>query len=353
MGNSQVFKLNLSNLLFILFIALLNISLILYLINNQFYIFLSIIVTISIIGYSVSIYYTLNKYIKLKDKLNTLNIQFEKVRDDYKKEAAKNKEALNELETSNAELKALNLQLIKSKKELQEVSDYRGKFLVNVSHELRTPLNAIIGFTTIMTDENYRPDGDDFKEMIKVIHDSSKRLLNLINNILNIAKLETNITEIRPQEISLHVVYESIVSLAKGLLKDNQKIIFNYEIDENVPNVIADEKNLLRALTQFIDNAVKYTEKGEILFRITSDNENVEIIIKDTGKGIPQDKLNEIMEPFIAQFNEYGRIEQLDSEKKGFSFAIAKYLIEKMGGIFYIHSEEDFGTTIKIKLKRV
>jgi len=352
MRNSQGLKLNLVNFLIVVFLAVLNVFFIMYLIYNQFYSLLSAIIIFESIIVGVFALYSLNKYKKVKNELSHCVLEFENLKQEHEKMLALNKETMNELETSNAELKALNLQLIKSRKELQEISDYRGKFLVNVSHELRTPLNAIIGFTTIMTADDYDPNSGDFKEMVKVIHESSKRLLNLINNILNIAKLETDITEIKPEPVSFENIYQSIVSVGKGLIADNNKVIFIYESDDNLPKVIADEKNLLRALTQFIDNAIKYTNRGEILFKVTNLPDYLEIIIKDTGIGMPDSKLKELTEPFLSQFNEEGKLEKLDTEKLGFSFAVAKYLIEKMGGEFFIDSKENVGTVIKIRLKK-
>lgn len=352
MKNSQGLKLKLINFLIVIFLTVLNIFFILYLIYNQFYSILSYVTIFESIIFGIFGLYFQNKFKKLKNELNNCIFDLENLEEKHEKVINFNNETVRELETSNAELKALNLQLIRSRKELQEISDYRGKFLVNVSHELRTPLNAIIGFTTIMTADDYDPNSSNFKEMLKVIHESSKRLLNLINNILNIAKLETDITEVKPEPISFDSIFHSVVSFGKGLLADNNKVIFNYELDDNLPNVIADEKNLLRALTQFINNAVKYTEKGEILFKVTNLPDCVEIVIKDTGIGISKSKLKELTEPFLSQFNEEGKLEKLYSERLGFNFAVAKYLIEKMDGEFFVDSEENLGTCIRIRLKK-
>lgn len=352
MRNSQGLKLKLLNFFIVVFLVVINIFFILYLIYNQFYALLSYVIIFESIIIGTFALYFLNKYKRVKNELSNCIFELENLKQEHEKVLDFNKETMSELETSNAELKTLNLQLIKSKKELQELSDYRGRFLVNVSHELRTPLNAIIGFTTIMTADDYDPKSGDFKEMLKVIHESSKRLLNLINNILNIAKLETDITEIKHEPISFDSIFHSIVSIGKGLLAHNNKVIFTYESDDNLPTVIADEKNLLRALTQFIDNAAKYTDKGEILFTAKSLPDCLEIIIKDTGIGIPDSKLKKLKEPFLSQFNEEGKLEKLDTEKSGFNFAIAKYLIEKMGGEFFVDSKENLGTTIRVRLKK-
>lgn len=352
MKNSQEFKLNPGYILLFLFLIISNIFLLTYLIINQLDAVSILLITIETVVGGI---YILMMKISLRNNSEILldfEESLENTQNKYEKTLKELNQTMGELKTSNGELKALNLQLIKSKKELQETSEYRGKFLVNVSHELRTPLNAIIGFTTIMNDEDYTSDRD-FKDMLKVIYESSKRLLTLINNILNIAKIETSITEIVPQRINLNGITSSLISVAKGLLRDNKKIILTHKIDENISEVMGDEKNLSRALVQFIDNAVKYTQKGEI--KILSQNEDnfVRITISDTGFGISETKLKSIQEPFISQFDQEGRLFSLDSTEKGYNLAISKYIIEKMGGIFLIDSTENYGTTIVIKLRKV
>lgn len=352
MKNSQALKLNFIHILLLLCLTILNISLLSYLIINQLYAVSILMITLETVVVSGYIFFLKAYSERYKSRLTASEESLETTQEKYEKILKDFNQTMRELKTSNGELKALNLQLIKSKKELQEVSEYRGKFLVNVSHELRTPLNAIIGFTTIMSDEEYAPD-KDFKDMVKVIHESSKRLLVLINNILSVAKIEMSITEITPQKINIKSIIESTISVAKGLLREKNKVIFTYKIDENIPDVMGDERNLSRALVQFIDNAVKYTQKGEIKIICTSDDYGVKIIISDTGIGIPEKNMKNIQDPFLSQFNEEGRLMSLDSAEKGYNIAVSKYIIEKMGGKFEIDSRENFGTTISVTLKRM
>ena len=352
MINSQEPKLNLWDILLSLSLIVLNIITLGYLILNQLIGVSILLITIETIVVGI---YILTMKISLKKSDNRmlyLEESLENTQNEYERTVKELNQTMAELKTSNGELNALNLQLIKSKKELQETSEYRGKFLVNVSHELRTPLNAIIGFTTIMNDENYKPDSD-FKDMIKVVHESSKRLSILINNILNVAKIETSITEITQQKVDLKGVISSVISVAKGLLKDNKKVIFLQKIDDGIPEVLGDEKNLSRALVQFIDNAVKYTQRGEIRLLCQNEDDFVKITISDTGCGIPEEKLKSIQEPFITQFDQEGRLFLLDSPERGYNIAISKYIIEKMGGLFLIESTEDYGTTVTVKLRKV
>jgi signal transduction histidine kinase len=347
---SQDKKLNLYIQYFLLFLIVLNLFNIFYLIYNQNY-NITFFIELQAVILLVFLLLLIKKNATLKIEIREQNKRYDDLLKSYNELKTKNSETLSELETTIAELKSLNLQLIKSKKELQEISDYRGKFLVNVSHELKTPLNAIIGFTTIMASDQYTPS-EDFKEIIKIIHDSSKRLLTLINNILHLAKIETTISELNLKKGSLKSIAESIVSLAKGMLKNREKIIFNYEIDNNLPDVLFDEKYLSTALTEFLDNAVKYTEKGEIKFTVRKKEDHVEITISDTGIGITPEKLSEIQQPFLTKFEELDRHSKLTQENISYNFAIAKYLIEKMGAKFYITSTPNVGTTIKILISQ-
>jgi len=171
-------------------------------------------------------------------------------------------EHIMELNVSNNELKMLNIELIKAKNRLEELSNYRGRFISNMSHELRTPLNAIIGFSHILLESDFVISEEEKVNLIKVVHNSGKRLLNIINNILDLSDLRQDLYEPIPKIIDITPTIDAMISTAKGLLKDKTSIILSVNTDGKYPRVYADEVALNKVLTHVIENAFQIYIKG-------------------------------------------------------------------------------------------
>ncbi|MEF3255081.1 MAG: HAMP domain-containing histidine kinase [Deferribacterales bacterium] len=259
-------------------------------------------------------------------------------------------EQLIELQVSNIELKTLNLELVKAKTKLEDISNYRGRFLNNMSHELRTPLNTIVGFSHVLLESDFSITEDEKITLLKSIYNSGKRLLNIINNILDLNSFQQNIYEPTPKYIDITPTLEAIVSTARGLLKDKTSIILNTKINGKNPLVYADEKALNKVLLNIINNACKFTSKGEISISTKEDDKNFYIIVSDTGIGMTEDELERVFEPFTKMIMADQPIEL--SEGVGIGMTISKYLMEKMEGDIIIKSKKDYGTTVEIVLKK-
>ncbi len=342
MSKSQANKLNFYNLKFFLFIVVLEIIILFILINNQYLIPFIILLLLQFVIISAL---SLHKINKMKEEIHTYKMNLQK----------KSKESdmsIQELHTANEELRALNKELIKSKKELEELSDYRGRFLVNMSHELRTPLNSIIGFSTVMLDNSYDIDRNEYREMVQIIHDSSKKLLTLINNILDLTKVETSTYEPNPGYMDINNILEASASICKGMLKNNSSVIFNFKKEENLPKVWADERALSKALNNIIDNAVKFTKRGEITLKAYHEDKFVIIEISDTGIGINSEIYKHIFEPFITAYADKDNRTLSEKNGTGIGLALSKYLLEIIEAELLIDSQDGHGTVVKIKLKK-
>lgn len=231
-----------------------------------------------------------------------------------------------------------------------EAADHaKSQFLANMSHELRTPLNAIIGYDEAMIGGMVGELTDQQLKILGHIQHNSRRLLNLINDILDLSKIESGSLEVYLAPLSLHEVIERTVESVRNLA-DEKAIYLKVEITEAVPEVIlGDVRKLEQIIVNLLSNAIKFTSAGGITVAVdivNSDRWRMRVI--DTGIGIPQASRKSIFEPF----------QQVDgsSTRKykgtGLGLAITKRLIEGMDGTIHVTSEEGKGSTFTVELPR-
>jgi signal transduction histidine kinase len=273
-----------------------------------------------------------------------------KLENEFNKMKDKLEEHIMELNVSNNELKMLNIELIKAKNRLEELSNYRGRFISNMSHELRTPLNAIIGFSHILLESDFVISEEEKVNLIKVVHNSGKRLLNIINNILDLSELRQDLYEPRPKIMDITPTIDAMISTAKGLLKDKTSIILSVNTDGKYPRVYADEVALNKVLTHVIENASKYTSKGEIRISTEEDENYFYIIVSDTGIGMTKEELERVFEPFTKMIMNDQPISL--TEGVGIGMPASKYLMDKMSGDLLVTSQKGYGTTVKVMIKK-
>lgn len=286
-----------------------------------------------------------NKEIKLKSKELTLAKKKVKDFDDElaKSIALKTKEVQNELD----ERMEIDIELKKALKKAKDANYLKNAFLSNMSHEIRTPLNGIIGFSSLLLTELSLMENQELYEYANGIQESGDRLLNLLNNILDISRVEANDLEIKLTSCSVNEIIEKTSELFK--FKSNEKgIKFNVKYND-IPNALADLDNLTKVITDVIDNAVKYTDKGfiNVVTDFNSDKDLISISIKDTGIGIDQKYIDHVFEAFRQESLGYSRTYQ----GAGLGLPLAKKLIDLMKGEIEVNSKKGSGTTIKIYLK--
>ena len=224
--------------------------------------------------------------------------------------------------------------------QLRRVDKLKDEFLANTSHELRTPLNGIIGLTESMIDGAAGKLSDQANVNLSMVASSGKRLASLVNDILDFSKLKTHSLVLNKKATDLRVLTDIVLKFSEPLLNGKELSLKN-GIPKGIPPVDGDPDRLQQILHNMIDNAIKFSEKGEIEVSAQASNEFVNISISDSGIGIPADKLVSIFQSF----------EQVDAsmEKEhggtGLGLAISQQLVELHGGSIQVESEVGIGST--------
>jgi len=248
------------------------------------------------------------------------------------------------------ELQAKNLQLqqeIRDRQRAEEAAETanraKSEFLASMSHELRTPLNGILGYAQILRKNQALTPQQ--KNGINVIHQCGEHLLTLINDILDISKIEARRMELYPKEFYFPDFLESIVQICR-IRTEQKRIALVYRQLTPLPKVVqGDEKRLRQVLINLLSNAVKFTEKGTINFLVGYHQGRLRFQIEDTGIGIAQEQLEEIFLPF-KQVGEDSR----KTEGTGLGLAISRQLVEMMGGEIKVKSTLGKGSTFWLDL---
>ena len=232
-------------------------------------------------------------------------------------------------------------------KKADEANYLKNAFLANMSHEIRTPLNGIIGFSSLLLTELSILENEELYEYAKGIQNSGDRLLHLLNNIIDISRIEANDLELSLKPCIIPEIVKNVVALYT--FKANEKGLKLNVKSNDVPKAIADETSLNKVLTDLIDNAVKYTEKGFINILTEYDSETCKILIriKDTGIGIDPAYKEHIFEAFRQESLGYSRTYQ----GAGLGLPLAKKIIDMMGGQIDVESEKGIGTTVTLYLE--
>ncbi|MBI1329522.1 MAG: sensor histidine kinase [Alphaproteobacteria bacterium] len=214
-------------------------------------------------------------------------------------------------------------------------------FLANMSHELRTPLNAILGFSEIIAQECFGPVGSPrYKEYAGDIHSSGAHLLSLINDLLDVAKIEAGRMEIEPELLDARQALDIALKLVGAKARErNQRLVI--EIHDDAPKLYADERALKQILINLASNAVKFTPEGGLIRVVGSKSRcgSFQIMVEDNGPGIPRDKLDKIFKPFSQVNNRYDR----QGGGTGLGLALVRGLTELHGGRAWLESEQGHG----------
>ena len=233
--------------------------------------------------------------------------------------------------------------------EAEKANRAKSKFIATMSHEFRTPLNAILGFSEMLRREYFGPIGfETYKGYADDIHDSGEHLLGLVNDILDIATIEAGKRAIYKEDIRLVDVVDDCIRHV-GQSADDRKLDLVLSLPTGLPTLHADRKTVTQILINLLSNAIKFTEPGgRIVLSAEADETSMTLSVADTGKGIPEDVLPNITEPFSkSQSNPH-----VSEAGTGLGLSIVKSLLEMHGGKLRIESIINVGTTIWVTLPR-
>ncbi|MGI9373217.1 MAG: ATP-binding protein [Hyphomicrobiales bacterium] len=240
-----------------------------------------------------------------------------------------------------------------AKEAAERASAQKSEFLANISHELRTPLNAILGFSEVMKTRKFGDIGNErYAGYVNDIHTSGSHLLSLINDLLDLSKIEAGKIELNFTSVELEEVVEQSVGLIQDKARD-ARVVVRTNLGADVPGVVADHRSMRQIVLNLLTNAVKFTSPGGqvAISSKLEDTGEVVLKIKDTGRGMTTDELRRAMEPF-SQVEEAGG---LDTEGTGLGLPLTKALTEANRAQFAIASEPGKGTlaTITFPVTRV
>jgi PAS domain S-box-containing protein len=239
-------------------------------------------------------------------------------------------------------------ELVKAKDAAESADRLKSAFLATMSHELRTPLNSIIGFTGIVAQELAGPLNEEQKKQLGMVQNSARHLLALINDVLDISKIEAGQLEIHcvpfsfPQAIGKAVNTVSPLAQKKG-------IRLHMEISPQVDQIISDQRRTEQILLNLLGNAVKFTDQGEVSVRCWRENEWLVTAIRDTGIGIDSQHHQTIFEPFRQADTGLAR----KREGSGLGLSICKRLVQRLGGLIFVESAPGQGSTFTVRLPLV
>ena len=229
--------------------------------------------------------------------------------------------------------------------ELEEASQHKSQFLANMSHELRTPLNAILGYTELITDGIYGEPSEKMLPVLKRLESNGKHLLGLINDVLDLSKIEAGQLALELTDYSL----QDIVQTVRGALEPlaaGKNLAFTVEVAPKLPRGHGDGRRLSQVLINLVGNAIKFTDQGGVLIKAAASDGSFQVSVRDTGPGISAADQSKL-------FQEFQQADNAITRKKGgtgLGLAISKRIIEMHGGKIWLVSDTGQGSTFSFKL---
>jgi PAS domain S-box-containing protein len=236
--------------------------------------------------------------------------------------------------------------LINAKQEAEKASIAKSEFLAKISHEIRTPLNAIIGFSEVMMDERFGPVGNErYRQYLKDIHTSGGHLISLLNDLLDLSKIEAGKLELTFVSVNLNELVQQCVALMQPQA-NRERVIIRTSLPPNLPQIVADARSVRQIALNLLSNSIKFTGAGGqvIVSTALTDSHEVVLRVRDTGAGMSERELQTALEPFrqLATSTRWG------SSGTGLGLPITKALSEANHARFRITSQVDDGTLVEV-----
>jgi signal transduction histidine kinase len=230
-------------------------------------------------------------------------------------------------------------------RQLESASRHKSQFLANMSHELRTPLNAILGYTELILDSIYGDVPEKVREVLVRLEKSGRHLLSLINDVLDLSKIEAGQLTLALAEYSMPDVVQTVVTAVEALATE-KKLALEVAVAPDLPRGHGDERRISQVLLNLVGNAIKFTEVGEVRIEVSSSDGGFLVAVSDTGPGIPETDQQKI-------FEEFQQVDSSTTRKKagtGLGLSIAKRIVELHGGRIWVESNLGKGSTFWFKL---
>jgi signal transduction histidine kinase len=230
-------------------------------------------------------------------------------------------------------------------RELAEASQHKTQFLANMSHELRTPLNAIIGYTELIIDNIYGATPPRMRDVLHRIESNGKHLLGLINDVLDLSKIEAGQFKLALAGYSLKTVVAAVFSAVEPLAAA-KNLAFTVKLPPNLPTGHGDERRLTQVLLNLVGNAIKFTDSGQVVIEASGDGRSFNVTVRDTGPGIAQGDQAKLFQEFQQADNSITK----QKAGTGLGLAISKRIIEMHGGEIQLDSVVGQGSTFSFTL---
>lgn len=235
--------------------------------------------------------------------------------------------------------------LVISNQELKRTNQLKNQFLANTSHEIRTPLSSIIGFTHLLLAQGYDPTRERHREYLNIIQSSGKHLLALINDILDLSKIEANQLEVQWEKVDVPELCRNVLALIKEKAS-NKGLKLSLEIDSDVTTLVADPLRLKQMLLNLLFNAVKFTSQGTVGLKVTRQDSCLHFLVWDTGVGISKENQTLLFHPYFQVSNSSAS----QNEGTGLGLTVTQKLAEIHGGSVKVESEAECGSRFTIIL---
>jgi PAS domain S-box-containing protein len=236
-------------------------------------------------------------------------------------------------------------ELIQAKEHAEESDRLKSAFLANMSHEIRTPMNGILGFSELLKEPGL--NGEKQQEYIRIIEKSGARMLNIINDIVDISKIEANLMNVDIKDSNINEKIEFIYIFFKPQVEEKgMQFLFKNTLPAKEATIRTDNEKVYSILTNLVKNAIKYSKEGVIELGYIKKGETLEFYVKDTGIGIPKARQSAIFERFIQA----DITNQMARQGAGLGLSISKAYVEMLGGKIWVESEEGIGSTFYFTL---